>query len=209
MGAGVIPFCVKDGEVRFLFHRTFSGRRAGCLVDFGGGSEPGENHRQTAIREFVEETETMFFSGNLADIASSRHRIESQIPLVEALFASTLDKYPDWWCSRESSARGKSRDWKTFFVEFEYRDVAAMNREWESDAGKRFTKRRELVWVPAATLCKYYSESPDRLWKRVRQLKCATETIQSIVSCMQVREGSVQGQRDAGPARQAGRATDR
>ena len=65
MGAGVIPFCVKDGQVLFLFQKTFSGRKAGHLVDFGGGGERGESHRQTAIREFIEETETMYFSGNI------------------------------------------------------------------------------------------------------------------------------------------------
>ena len=64
-GAGVIPFCVRDRQVLFLFHKTFSGRRAGHLVDFGGGGETGESHTQTAIREFIEETETMYFSENI------------------------------------------------------------------------------------------------------------------------------------------------
>ncbi|NNJ95083.1 MAG: NUDIX domain-containing protein [Halobacteria archaeon] len=184
MGAGVVPFCVSDGEVRFLFHKTFSGRRAGCLVDFGGGAEPGESYRQTAMREFVEETETMFFAENPAQVSRSRQRIESQLALVGALFDRTLDRHPDWWCSR----RGGQRDWKTFFIEFEYRDVAAMNREWQADDGARFTRRRELVWVPAATLCSYYKSSPERLWKRVRQLQGAVKTIQSIVSYTQTRQ---------------------
>lgn len=184
MGAGVIPFCVSDGEVRFLFHKTFSGRRAGCLVDFGGGAEPGESHRQTAMREFVEETETMFFADDPSRVIPGCQRIESQLALVKALFDRTLDRHPDWWCSR----RGRQRDWKTFFVEFEYRDVAAMNREWQADDGARFTKRRELVWVPAATLCSYYNSSPERLWKRVRQLQGAMETIQSIISYSQTHQ---------------------
>lgn len=34
MGAGVIPISVADKQVRFLFHKTFSGRRAGYLMDF-------------------------------------------------------------------------------------------------------------------------------------------------------------------------------
>lgn len=187
MGAGVIPFCVNNGEVRFLFHKTFSGRRAGCLVDFGGGSEPGEDHRQTAIREFIEETETMYFSDNPVGVTCSRVRIEAQIPQVEAYFSRTLDEHPDWWCAREDRAGGKPRDWKTFFIEFDCKDVTAMNREWVLDDGRRFAKRRELVWIPAATLCRYYWESPERLWKRVRQLKHAPETIQSIVGYMRRR----------------------
>ena len=34
MGAGVIPLAVKDGEVLFLFQKTFTGRKAGQLIDF-------------------------------------------------------------------------------------------------------------------------------------------------------------------------------
>jgi hypothetical protein len=184
MGAGVIPFCVKDGQVLFLFHKTFSGRRAGCLVDFGGGAKAGESHRQTAIREFLEETETMYFSENIHTALLTRERIQAQVPLMESLFERTVQSHPGWWCQRGKGNRGKSRDWKTFFIEFEYRDVTDMNREWRLDAGTRFAKRRELLWVPADTLCDIYHHSPDRLWKRVRQLINAKETIQTIKSCM-------------------------
>jgi 8-oxo-dGTP pyrophosphatase MutT (NUDIX family) len=183
MGAGVIPFCVQDGQVLFLFHKTFSGRRAGHLVDFGGGEETGESHRQTAIREFIEETETMYFSGNIHAAELTQERLQAQTPLLESLFDRTLRRHPDWWCRRRTSA-GKTRDWKTFFIEFEYRDVTDMNREWELDAGTRFRKRRELVWMSADTLCEIYDHSPDSLWKRVRQLINAKATIQSIKVCM-------------------------
>ena len=37
MGAGVIPFAVDAGEIQFLFQKTFSGRKVGYLIDFGGG----------------------------------------------------------------------------------------------------------------------------------------------------------------------------
>ena len=36
MGAGVIPFAVAEGKVSFLFQTTFSGRKVGHLIDFGG-----------------------------------------------------------------------------------------------------------------------------------------------------------------------------
>ena len=182
MGASVIPFCVQDTQLLFLFHKTFSGRRAGKLVDFGGGTEPGENYRQTAIREFIEETETMFFSDKLHEASLTPARIQAQTPLLESLFDRTLQNHPDWWCRREQG--GKTRDWKTFFVEFGYRDVTAMNREWERDAGTRFKKRRELLWIPADSLIDIYEHSPDRLWKRVRQLIDAQQTIHSIKDCM-------------------------
>ena len=156
MGAGIIPFCVNDGQVLFLFHKTFSGRRAGRLVDFGGGAEPGEDHRQTAIREFIEETETMYFSENVETAELTQARMQAQTPLLESLFDRTLQSHPDWWCRRDAGSKGRPRDWKTFFVEFEYRDVTDMNREWERDAGTRFSKRRELVWMPADNLCDLY-----------------------------------------------------
>ena len=180
MGAGVIPFCVKDGQVLFLFHKTFSGRRAGHLVDFGGGGEPGESHRQTAIREFIEETETMYLSASTGTARATRERIQAQTPVVEALFDQTLRSHPGWWCQRGKGSSGKPRDWKTFFVEFEYRDVTDMNREWELDGGTRFTKRRELVWLPAGSLSDIFEHSPGRLWKRVRQLVNAREMICTI-----------------------------
>ena len=184
MGAGLIPFCVKDRQALFLFHKTFSGRRAGHLVDFGGGGEPGESHRQTAIREFIEETETMYFSGDIHAAELTQESVKAQTPLLESLFDRTLRSHSDWWCRRGEGSKGKPRDWKTFFIEFGYRDVTDMNREWELDAGKRFSKRRELVWMSADTLCDIYEHSPDSLWKRVRQLVNAKETIQSIKVCM-------------------------
>ena len=59
MGAGVIPFSVSDSKVYFLFQTTFTGRKTGYLIDFGGGLGEGEDYREAAIREFIEETETM------------------------------------------------------------------------------------------------------------------------------------------------------
>ena len=53
MGAGVIPFAVLDSEVFFLFQKTFTGRKVGHLIDFGGGLGAGEDYQETAIREFV------------------------------------------------------------------------------------------------------------------------------------------------------------
>jgi hypothetical protein len=179
VAAGVIPFCVKDGRVLFLFHKTFSGRRAGLLVDFGGGARPGENHRQTAIREFIEETEAMFFSDNTHAVAT-REQVQVQTELLEKLFENTLRHHPDWWCRRERG--GKARNWKTFFIEVEYRDVTDMNTQWEMNPGARFSKRRELVWIAADTLNDLYARSPGCLWKRVRQLSNVRETIESIIT---------------------------
>ena len=185
MGASVIPFCCAAGGIHFLFHKTFSGRRAGCLVDFGGGAEPGESHRQTAMREFIEETEAMFLADDPARVVRNKDEMNRQLARLEVIFENTLAAHPDWWCTRADPAGSSPRDWKTFFVEFGCRDVTAMNRAWALDDGRRFTKRRELIWVPAATLRSYYQNSPKRLWKRVRQLHGAPAIIESILACQQ------------------------
>ena len=187
MGAGVIPFCCTTDGIHFLFHKTFSGRRAGCLVDFGGGAEPGESHRQTAMREFIEETEAMFLADDPARVVRDNDEINRQLDQLEGIFERTLVAHPDWWCTRTDRASGRPRNWKTFFIEFDYRDVTAMNRAWTQDGGRRFTKRRELVWIPAARLTGYFQQAPGRLWKRVRQLRGAPAIIESIVASQQDR----------------------
>jgi hypothetical protein len=181
MGAGVIPFAVLDGEVLFLFQKTFTGRKVGHLIDFGGGPGAGEDYRETAIREFVEETETMYFAENIRQASRSSERIKNQIPVVAELFNKTLAANPDWCCRRARGNPLKPKQWKTYFIEFPYRDIEVLNREWETDTVGRFKKRRELVWVSGSELLEIYRHTPDKLWKRVRQLENAKETIISIV----------------------------
>ncbi|MCU7935242.1 MAG: hypothetical protein KZQ99_10225 [Candidatus Thiodiazotropha sp. (ex Dulcina madagascariensis)] len=181
MGAGVIPFAVNDGSVSFLFQTTFTGRKVGYLIDFGGGVGAGENDRGAAIREFVEETETLYFSDDVRQASRSVERVRHQIPIVEALFDETLAAHPDWWCRRAPGNPLRPKRWKTFFIEFPHRDIRALNRQWEADKVGRFKKRRELVWVQAEELLAIYENAPGRLWKRVRQLENAPEVIQSIL----------------------------
>ena len=180
MGAGVIPFSVLRGQVCFLFQKTFTGRKAGHLVDFGGGGGAGESYAQTALREFIEETETMYFSPDIRTAARTPAQVESQLPLVERLFETTLREHPDWWCRRAAGVKQPPKDWRTFFIEFEYQDVSGMNREWQNDNAARFKKRRELVWIASDELLAIYRHTPERLWKRVRELIDAETTIQSI-----------------------------
>ena len=181
MGAGVIPYSVRDGKVSFLFQTTFAGRKAGYLVDFGGGQDVGEDYRDTAIREFIEETETMYFSSDVQQASRSVERVKHQTPMVEALFDQTLSVHPDWWCRRSPGNPFAPRLWRTFFIEFPHRDIEELNREWEADTVGRFRKRRQLIWVAGSELLAILDTAPDKLWKRVRQLESATETVQSIL----------------------------
>ena len=124
----------------------------------------------------------MYFSDDVRQASRTDERINDQIPIVEKLFAETLEVHPDWWCGRAPGNPLRPKQWKTFFIEFPYRDVDELNREWEADKVGRFKKRRELVWVQSSELLAIYENAPDKLWKRVRQLENATETIHSIIS---------------------------
>ena len=180
MGAGVIPLAVKDGEVLFLFQKTFTGRKVGHLIDFGGGLGDGEDYRATAVREFVEETETMYLADDLGGARRSEERVSEQITLIEEIFERTLSAHPHWWRRRDLGNPEKPRDWRTYFIEFPFRDIAALNSEWKSDTSDRFKKRRELIWIPVDRLLELYAQSPGELWKRVRQLENAETLIREL-----------------------------
>jgi 8-oxo-dGTP pyrophosphatase MutT (NUDIX family) len=181
MGAGVIPFAVINGEVCFLFQKTFTGRKVGYYIDFGGGLGEGEDYRETAIREFIEETETMYFSDDIEHASRTDESVREQIPIVKALFDETLTAHPDWCCRRAPCNPRKPKQWQTFFIEFPYRDIAVLNLEWEKDTNSRFKKQRELVWVSGSRLLEIYDHTPEILWKRVRQLENAIETVHAIL----------------------------
>ena len=180
MGAGVIPFAVNEHETLFLFQTVFSGRKTGHLIDFGGGVNDGESPRMCAIRELIEETETMYFAADPEQARRTEESISQQIPVVAELFDATLSAHPDWWCRRAPGNPLKPKDWKTFFIEVPYRDPTAMNLAWQNDRTGRFKKRRELIWIPAGELISIYASNPDRLWKRVRQLEGAPDLIRRI-----------------------------
>jgi len=180
IGAGLIPFALSDNRVYFLFQNTFSGRKTGYLIDFGGGVGVDEDYREAAIREFIEETETMYFSDDVSSACRTPETIEDQIPIVEALFDQTQETNPGWWCQRAPGDSLRPKRWKTFFVEFPYRDIEELNREWEADRTGRFKKRRKLVWVAADALLTIYENTPDKLWKRVRELENAPAVVDAI-----------------------------
>jgi len=180
-GAGVIPYAWVDGTSCFLFHKTFSGRRAGLLVDFGGGSQAGETQYQTAAREFIEETEAMFFADACDGDSDRRMQMEAQYQLMLQLIENTQSQHPQWWCRRGRVADARPKNWKTYFVEVDYRVPDDMNAAWAEDQDGRFKKRRELLWLTAEQLLDVFDNRPETLWKRVRELEGAGDVVQEIV----------------------------
>lgn len=179
-GAGVLPFALHEDRLLFLFHKTFSGRRAGLLVDFGGGSQADETAFDTAAREFVEETEGLYLAPDTRQAARVGSEYRRQFRELLALIARTQEAHPDWWCRRQVPPGKQAKDWCTYFVEVGYRDVAGMNAAWAADAGQRFKKRRELLWVPADRLLEIFTRQPEQLWRRVRELESAPDVIMAI-----------------------------
>jgi hypothetical protein len=179
-GAGVIPFAWVDGTPSFLFHKTFTGRRAGLLVDFGGGSQSGETQYQTAAREFVEETDAMFFADSCNDDSDTRMQMKSQYQLMLQLIENTQSKHPQWCCRRVCVTDDKPRDWKTYFVKLDYRAPDDMNTAWAEDKNGRFKKQRELHWLTAEQLLDVFDNRPEALWKRVRELEGARAIVRAI-----------------------------
>jgi len=152
--------------------------------------------RQTAVREFVEETDTMFLASDLSRARRTPARIAAQIPVMDTLLGQTLDAHPDWWCQRAPGTKIPPKDWRTYFVAVEHRDVDDINAQWAGDDGSRFKKPRELLWVPGDELLAIIDTTPERLWKRVRQLIGARETVEAILTARDLPSGQRQQRRD-------------
>lgn len=181
MSAGLIPFCKQADVTLFLFQKTFTGRKTGYFIDFGGGSNPGETPQQTAAREFVEETETMFFSPDITLARRSDEQIKAQTDIVLNKLLNTQKKHPSWWSMRRQKFGQPRKDWRTFFIEVEYQPIEPLNDQWRSDISGRFKKRRELHWLAGEQLLTFYEQSPEQLWKRVRELETGPEIVRQII----------------------------
>jgi len=185
MGAGVIPFAVYNNQLWFLFQTVSIGRKAGFYIDFGGGLNDGEKYQEAAAREFIEETDTLFFSKNDSELKVARRtpeRIADQLLYMRGKFQQTLDKYPHWWCRREPGQKIPAKDWISYFIQLEYRALEPINRQWHQYSGPngRFKKSRQLHWITAEHLLVLYQNEPEKLWKRVRQLIDVQELIREI-----------------------------
>lgn len=133
------------------------------------------------MREFIEETETMWFADNLEDAQITSSRVHGQMALVKPYFERALAEHSNWHCRRINPKTGDYKDWITYFVEFEYKELHDMNDAWRKDSGNRFKKRRELFWIPGNELLDICTHHPGRLWRRLRQLEDLPAKVESII----------------------------
>lgn len=59
--SGIIPWCIHNGEKKFLFQRISNNENIKGWLDFGGKCDKNEDILKTAAREFSEETSGMFY----------------------------------------------------------------------------------------------------------------------------------------------------
>ena len=55
MGAGILPTCIHNGNLYFLFGKENKYNDTPGWSDFGGGTDKNESYLDTAIREGTEE----------------------------------------------------------------------------------------------------------------------------------------------------------
>eukprot|EP01118_Nematostelium_gracile_P001063 TRINITY_DN1105_c0_g1_i1.p1 TRINITY_DN1105_c0_g1~~TRINITY_DN1105_c0_g1_i1.p1 ORF type:complete len:183 (-),score=57.40 TRINITY_DN1105_c0_g1_i1:88-636(-) len=141
--AGILPFAIHDGEMYFLFHRTFVGKKMGTLIDMGGGisKEDNKDIKRTAAREFSEETAGLYFSEDPEADAEFLHQdnmTESDMQQGRVVRECTervfemLQKQPVWVFG----------GYKLHVLEIPYHDLKALNKAFE-----KAPKKREFLWV--------------------------------------------------------------
>lgn len=100
--AGVLPYAIdSNGQLLFLFHKTFVGKKVGMLIDFGGGREKGEDITLAAVREFCEETFAIFVTDE-PNYDRLQHVIENEVSIQKDTFVKeTIKRVTDELISRK------------------------------------------------------------------------------------------------------------
>jgi len=92
--AGIIPYCLKDGDIFFLFQKSDNPlrRKDDGWNDFGGKMSNSETTFETAAREFSEETSCLFylkeqkvFDKELYDALKNNPNLEYPLDVIEKL----------------------------------------------------------------------------------------------------------------------------
>jgi 8-oxo-dGTP pyrophosphatase MutT (NUDIX family) len=167
MGAGVLPVAIHQNRLYFLFGQEQDTKE---WSDFGGGSEPGETARQTAIREATEE-----LNGFYGDRKGIERMLQKQ--LVAKL---SFDRYT------------------TFLVNVTYDPVlptyfannhAYMRAYLPKQVGEDgMFEKRQITWFTVGQLRQRQHEFRG-FYQKIVQLLLQPSTLQDLRACFKAEHG--------------------
>jgi len=176
-GAGAMPFCLHEGEVFFLVHRKFEGKKKGTLIDCGGGRKKGETLGQTVSREFSEETFGLFTTPNLdqdAKLLDMYDEIEAQgvahVLDGTAFIMQKISSEKIW------VGHTQSNSYYMFVFQIEHRELGLINEAFKK--GKIVT--REFLWISGKKILS--NELPLPLFNRLQGIVNLHEIVGDITS---------------------------
>jgi len=140
-GAGVIPFCVRDDDVLFLFHTTFEGKKVGFLMDCGGRCFDDESSELNAAREFAEET-----CGYLGFFTPSSNLKEEPHSSISGASNEMLHKLRGPKVLKVSFQSSLSSTYTVFFTRVEYVPQQLLSLHVSAN------KKREFLWISSSSL---------------------------------------------------------
>lgn len=167
-GAGMLPYCKRDGRVYVLLHETLEGKKQGFLMDWGGSLEAtdGSDLVQCAIREFTEEMECVW-------LLDDGQLLEQHRGLNPQLLADHCQKMREYFVPGRT-VQLQNLWYDMFLVEVPWKPLDSMNSWFEQHAGTVHSKQRILKWVAVDEI------DPERLFVRVRNLWGLQEALASL-----------------------------
>jgi hypothetical protein len=193
-GAGILPFSIDpNGKLKFLFHKTFEGKKVGYLIDFGGAVENEDVKNgdllQAAVREFCEETAGLLNSEDIendfkkyfllkrAEENQNDNFSEEEIQSNE--FVKNSVKYCYEKISNDSDNIFKTScdSYTLFLIKINYFEVEKINKIFETN----FKKKREFVWTEINDILNSSDNKIlNQIYPRVRYSKNFLEIIKNI-----------------------------
>jgi len=188
-GAGILPFCVREGEVFFFFHRTFEGKKQGTWIDCGGGKS-SQDHTliETAAREFAEETGGLWknehFIVSSMKPTESLHEFETS-EMVKKSFLKMLEHIKNEMKLQEKE---KKRVWILKYHESYL--MVLLQIDWipcenfNGNFASISPKKREFGWISAKDIIEKKTSLPlyqrvcfiPNFWKAITEINQSYQT---------------------------------
>jgi hypothetical protein len=204
-GAGILPYAIDSkGNVNFLLHRTFKGKKARYLIDFGGSISNDDCADSapplfTAIREFCEETAGLITSENLDDIQQNLenyfsknnsepfyfdNNITEETVQSSKLVKDAITSLYKHFKQQEEIIHTINNTYMLYFIEIKYIDLTLINEIFL----KIFKKIREFRWVSATDILT--NQTPLPLYDRARNSKNFLDIINKITQTFQNKQNN-------------------